>query len=158
MYSISIAKCFLSQTILCSWYITISVIFLWDYFGLLSTLCTLLLPCISCLLTSLRSKVISWVVHTATLALIYYAKISDVIFREWLMLEDEQYFMLTAAICWIQLRSISYSIDSIESYKHINVWGFIQDLLQNLAYCLYLPTLFLGPVILYQQFIDGVSF
>ncbi|OXU20951.1 hypothetical protein TSAR_011068 [Trichomalopsis sarcophagae] len=146
-----------NKTLLCSWYAALSVIFLWNYFGLLSTLCTLLLPCISCLLASLRSKVISWIVHTATLALIYYAKVSDVIFREWLMLEDEEYFMLTAAICWIQLRSISYSIDSIESYKHVDVWGFVQDLLQNLAYCLYLPTLFLGPVIFYQQFLDGVN-
>ena len=83
---------------------------------------------------------------------------SDVVFREVLNLEDEQYFVLTAAICWIQLRSISYSIDSIEDYEYTDVKGFVQDLMKNVAYCLYLPTLFLGPIVLYGQFIDGVRF
>jgi hypothetical protein len=77
---------------------------------------------------------------------------------EWLSLTAEHHYILTTAICWIQLRSISYSIDSIDTYKHVNTCGFFKDFVKNIAYCLYLPTLFLGPVILYQQFTDGVSF
>ncbi|XP_011504159.1 PREDICTED: protein-cysteine N-palmitoyltransferase Rasp [Ceratosolen solmsi marchali] len=139
------------------WYILISILFLWNYFGLLSTLCTLLLPCISCLLTSLQSKSLSWLIHSITLVIINWAKVSDVIFMEWLLLTAEHHYILTTAICWIQLRSISYSIDSIGMYKHIDTCGFFKDLLKNIAYCLYLPTLFLGPVILYQQFTDGID-
>ncbi|XP_014210210.1 protein-cysteine N-palmitoyltransferase Rasp [Copidosoma floridanum] len=145
-----------NTTLLCGWYVTISITFLWHYLGFLSTLCTLLLPFVSCLLTSLESKTVSWLVHSITLALIYWAKVSDIVFREWLDLNDEDYFLLTTAICWIQLRSISYSLDSINSYKHIHVYGFFKDLIQNIAYCLYLPTLFLGPIILYHQFTDGI--
>lgn len=145
------------QKFLCSWYILVSFIFLWYYYGLLSTFCTLLLPCISCLLTSLKSKSISWIFHLSTLAVIYYAKTSEVLFKDWLKLNDENYFMLTTAICWIQLRSLSYSMDSIQTYCQKDTYNFFGDLIQNVAYCLYLPTLFLGPVILYEQFTNSVS-
>lgn len=57
----------------------------------------------------------------------------------------------------MQLRCISCSMDRIDSYKHESLTGFVQDLLHSVAYCLYLPTLFLGPLILYGEFINAVS-
>ena len=85
------------------------------------------------------------------------AKISDTIYQKLLLLENQDYFMITSAVCWIQLRSISYSINNIKKYKYINVYGFFDNFLENLAYTLYLPTLFLGPLISYQEFVKGVS-
>lgn len=55
-------------------------------------------------------------------------------------------------MCWIHLRSISHNIDSNEKYHSLSSHGFIQ----KLAYCLYLPTLFLGPLTLYHEFMDSV--
>ncbi|KAL7298501.1 hypothetical protein TKK_0008281 [Trichogramma kaykai] len=146
-----------NKKLICGWYMAVSLTYLWTNFGLLSTLCTLLLPCLSCLLASVRSKSLSWCAHCCTLGLIYWAKISDVVFREWLGLDDEAYFLLTAAICWIQLRSISYGLDSIDGFVYEDVDGFVLDLMKNVAYCLYLPTLFLGPIILYEQFVRGIE-
>ncbi|XP_058790104.1 protein-cysteine N-palmitoyltransferase Rasp isoform X2 [Phymastichus coffea] len=147
---------FHNTEILCLWYSFVSIAFLLYYFGLTTTFCTLLLPLTSCLLTVLKSKALSWIVHCITLFFIYHARTSK-LFQDWIQLHDEQFFMLSSAICWIQLRSISYSIDSIVTYNRINIFGFMKDLLQNIAYCLYLPTLFLGPVILYEQFTHGLK-
>lgn len=94
--------------------------------------------------------------HSGTLALIYWVKVSEAIFVEWLGLGDRDYFLLTSAICWIQLRSISYSVDNIKSQEHLESSDFLENLMLNVAYSLYLPTLFFGPVILYQEFVDGV--
>ncbi|XP_015593688.1 protein-cysteine N-palmitoyltransferase HHAT [Cephus cinctus] len=152
-----IIKYLFNNMVLCCWYIAVSLIFLWQYVGILGTLCILILPCISCLLTALRSKVVSWIVHLSCLAVIYLTKTSESIGQAWLSLDEEKYYMLIIAICWIQLRSISYSIDSIVEYKHKNILSFLKELVQNAAYCLYLPTLFLGPLILYGEFMQGVK-
>lgn len=116
----------------------------------------LIQPCVACLLVSLRSKRISCVIHLLSLGVIQLTKTLHVVTQDWLNLEDEKYLIFIIGICWMQLRSISCSIDRIDSYKHTTLAGFFVDLLHSAAYCLYLPTLFLGPLILYSEFIDGV--
>lgn len=55
-------------------------------------------------------------------------------------------------MCWIHLRSISHNIDTIDDHFSTTN-GFVQ----KLAYCLYLPTLFFGPLILYHEFLDSIN-
>ncbi|XP_012272296.1 protein-cysteine N-palmitoyltransferase Rasp isoform X2 [Orussus abietinus] len=157
--------CFIGQyikysfgaNVLCIWYILISILFLSYFVGIVGMLCMLIQPCIACLLTAFRSKSLSWIIHLSSLALIYLTKMSDSPVQYWLKLNEEEYYMFIIGICWIQLRSISYSIDSIVNYKHKNLLGFLKELSQNAAYCLYLPTLFLGPVLLYSEFLQGIN-
>ncbi|EZA56379.1 Protein-cysteine N-palmitoyltransferase Rasp [Ooceraea biroi] len=55
-------------------------------------------------------------------------------------------------MCWIHLRSISLNMDSID-----DKFSASNNFLQKLAYCLYLPTLFLGPLILYREFQESIN-
>ena len=51
-------------------------------------------------------------------------------------------------------------MDNIKSHlenKCDYILFFVQNLLYKLAYCLYLPTLSLGPLVLYQEFINSVK-
>ena len=116
-------------------------------------------PCIARLLISLGSKLFSWIVHLTILSIIYWEKTYGFVFESWLGLEEEVYYMFTIALCWIQLRSISCSIDCIlEDKEPKTLAGFAKSFVKTTAYCLYLPTLFLGPIILYKDFLQGVCF
>lgn len=94
------------------------------------------------------------------LFLIHFLKIPDGTFQSTFKFNDEEHYLLTLIMCWIQLRSISYSIDNIN--KHLmksdcdEMLNFFNNFLYKLAYCLYLPTLSLGPLILYHEFMDSV--
>lgn len=146
-----------SSTVICSWYILISMIFLWNYAGWICMIIMLTQPCIACLLTSFRSKKIAYIIHFATLGVLQLTSVLDIVLRNWLTLENDIYHMLIVAICWIQLRNISCSIDNINDYKHNNIIGFFKNFIQSTAYCLYLPTLFIGPFFLYSDFIKGIN-
>lgn len=144
--------------ILSSWYIVSSIIFLWHYVGFMGVLLALIQPCVDRLLISFGSKILAWIVHLAIISIIYYEKTYGFVFENWLGIEEEKYYMLTIALCWIQLRSISSCLDCItHDEEPKTLAGFVRSFLKTTAYCLYLPTLFLGPVILYKDFLDGVS-
>ena len=98
-------------------------------------------------------------INVVFLFLIHFLKIPNGIFQNTFKLNDEEHYILTHIICWVQLRSISYSIDNTKSHLENNCDNmsfFVQNVLYKLAYCLYLPTLSLGPLILYHEFIDSV--
>ncbi|XP_063983385.1 protein-cysteine N-palmitoyltransferase Rasp [Diachasmimorpha longicaudata] len=146
-----------SSTIICCWYIAISVAFLCYYAGGVAMIFLLTQPCIACLLTSFRSKRIAYVIHFATLGVIQLSPTLEIVIQDWLMLQEDVYQMIVIAVCWMQLRTISCSIDNITDYKHRNIVGFLKNFIQSTAYCLYLPTLFLGPFVLYSDFIRGIE-
>lgn len=75
----------------------------------------------------------------------------DGTFQAWLRLDDERHYILTLTMCWTHLRSISHNMDSPDKRLYD-----IDSFIQRLAYCLYLPTLFLGPLILYPEFLESV--
>lgn len=151
----SFCKCSL---ILSSWYIVSSIIFLWHYVGFMGVLLALIQPCVDRLLISFGSKILAWIVHLAIISIIYYEKTYGFVFENWLGIEEEKYYMLTIALCWIQLRSISSCLDCItHDEEPKTLAGFVRSFLKTTAYCLYLPTLFLGPVILYKDFLDGIE-
>ncbi|XP_026739392.1 protein-cysteine N-palmitoyltransferase Rasp isoform X2 [Trichoplusia ni] len=76
-------------------------------------------------------------------------------------LQDEEVFVLLYAIAWVELRCISFSLDYVdkleqrenikdkENLVHISTWD---DLISMFSYVLYLPVLFVGPIILYEEF------
>ncbi|XP_071579104.1 protein-cysteine N-palmitoyltransferase HHAT isoform X2 [Temnothorax nylanderi] len=144
---------FISQIIkiLCYWYILSSIIFLYHYLGTLSMLCAVLQPSFLHILTHICSKNTAWIIHILYLFVIHILKIPNGTFQSWLGITDEKHYILTLLMCWIHLRSISHNMDSIDD-QFSNSNNFIQ----KLAYCLYLPTLFLGPLILYHEFVESV--
>jgi len=137
--------------ILCYWYILSSLIFLYYYLGILGMLCALLQPSFLHMVTCICSKNVAWSIHILFLFIIHILKIPNGTFQSLLGITDERHYILTLIMCWIHLRSISHNMDSIDG-QFSNSNNFIQ----KLAYCLYLPTLFLGPLILYHEFVESV--
>jgi len=114
-------------------------------------LCVMLQPILIHILTYKCTKSIAWFIHVLYLFIIHILKIPDGIFQSWLEFNDEQHYILTLTMCWIHLRSISHNIDTIDDKLSTS-----NNFIKKLAYCLYLPTLFLGPLILYHEFHKSV--
>ncbi|XP_015431321.1 PREDICTED: protein-cysteine N-palmitoyltransferase HHAT [Dufourea novaeangliae] len=154
-----IIKLLLNPMLLCYWYIFVSVTSLYFSIGILGTLCALIQPSIVYILTYKRKNYIIWLINTLFLFVIHFLKIPDGIFQRMLKLNDEEHYLLTLTMCWIQLRSISCSIDNRKMCLENNcddISYLSRNFLWGLAYCLYLPTLYLGPLILYHEFIDSI--
>ncbi|XP_053622028.1 protein-cysteine N-palmitoyltransferase Rasp [Plodia interpunctella] len=75
-------------------------------------------------------------------------------------LQDEQVFLILFTVAWIELRCISFCIDyvdKIDKYKNVenmacalpSAWEILINLC---SYVLYLPLLYIGPMILYEDF------
>ncbi|UYV83566.1 hypothetical protein LAZ67_23001490, partial [Cordylochernes scorpioides] len=60
-------------------------------------------------------------------------------------------FLFDVGLSWLSARCLSFALDRLENgtYRYLAV----VDLVDILAYCLYLPVLFSGPVILYDHFL-----
>ncbi|XP_011880609.1 PREDICTED: protein-cysteine N-palmitoyltransferase Rasp isoform X2 [Vollenhovia emeryi] len=141
-----------NNMILCYWYILSSIIFLYYYLGTMSMLCVVLQPSFLHVVTFMCSKNAAWAVHILYLFVIYILKIPNGTFQSWLGINDEKHYVLTLVMCWIHLRSISHNMDSIDDQ-----FSSSNNFIQKLAYCLYLPTLFLGPLILYHEFVESIN-
>lgn len=135
--------------LLCCWYIWSSAFFIYTHLGISAVLCVILQPSIIHLSTSTCSKSVAWLIHVSWLFVIHVLKSPDGTFQSLLGFNDEQYYILTLMMCWTHLRSISHNMDSIDDKCSSNF-------LEKLAYCLYLPTLFFGPLILYHEFQESV--
>ncbi|KAG5346490.1 HHAT palmitoyltransferase, partial [Acromyrmex charruanus] len=136
----------------CYWYILSSIIFLYYYLGMLGMLCTILQPTFLHIMTSICSKNTAWTIHVLYMFVIHILKIPNGPFQSWLGITDEKHYILTLVMCWIHLRSISHNMDSIDDQ-----FSSSNSFIQKLAYCLYLPTLFLGPLILYHEFVESIN-
>ncbi|XP_032672280.1 protein-cysteine N-palmitoyltransferase HHAT isoform X3 [Odontomachus brunneus] len=141
-----------NNMILYCWYILASAMFLYYYLGILGFLCILLQPVFLHILTCMCTKNIAWCIHVFCLFIIHVLKTPDGTFQSWLRFSDEEHFILTLTMCWIHLRIISHNMDNIDEQL-----SGINKFIQRLAYCLYLPTLFLGPLILYHEFVESVN-
>ncbi|XP_054013777.1 protein-cysteine N-palmitoyltransferase HHAT isoform X1 [Hylaeus anthracinus] len=149
-----------NRMLLCGWYIFTSVSFLWFHIGELGALCVLIQPSILYILTYKRNKSTVWLINVLFLLIIHFLKIPGGSFQSILKLNDEKHYILTLTMCWIQLRSISFAIDNIQTCSENrcnNISRLWKNFLWGLAYCLYLPTLCLGPLILYHEFIDSIK-
>ncbi|CAL7943269.1 unnamed protein product [Xylocopa violacea] len=153
-----IIKIIANSMLICCWYIFMAITFLYFCVGTLGMLCVVMQPSILFILTYKRNRSTVWSINILFLFIIHFLKIPDGTFQNMLELNDEEHYILTLVMCWVQLRSISYSIDNEKSYlKDDDMFSFIRNFLCKLAYCLYLPTLSLGPLILYHEFADSVN-
>ncbi|XP_014606278.1 PREDICTED: protein-cysteine N-palmitoyltransferase HHAT isoform X1 [Polistes canadensis] len=143
--------------LLCCWYTLISILFLCYYLGTVGTLCILAQSSLLYLLNYVNSKKIIWLVHVLFLFIIHVCKIPNGFFYQWLQYKDDEHYLLLLAMCWIQLRSISQNMNTFKMHYMKNYTNFFNNYLQMLAYCLYLPTLFLGPLILYHEFLNALD-
>lgn len=69
-------------------------------------------------------------------------------------LQDEEVYLLLFTIAWIKLRCISFCLDYIEQ-KDYKIVGFslYTELIKNMfSYVMYAPLLYIGPIILYEEF------
>lgn len=143
-----------NSTTLCCWYILSSIMFLYYYFGMLGSLCAVLQPICLHILTCVCTKNAAWIIHILYLFIIHLLKIPNGAFQSWLEITDEKHYVLTLILCWIHLKSISHNMDA---YSIDDQFTSSDNFIQKLAYCLYLPTLFLGPLILYHEFVESIN-
>lgn len=101
---------------------------------------------------NLRKKTAVWLctlVHLLLLCLFENFEHKDAILEN-LHMTRHHYYLLLLAVHWIILRCTSYYIDLID-YKREHIF------LQTLAYCLYLPLLFFGPFVNFEDFNKNYS-
>lgn len=76
-------------------------------------------------------------------------------------LEDEEVFIMLYTIAWVELRCISFCVDYVDKQEKYSQaqdkTNFVQasvfeELINLLSYVLYLPLLFVGPILLYEEF------
>ncbi|KAI4494412.1 hypothetical protein M0802_008904 [Mischocyttarus mexicanus] len=143
--------------LLCCWYTSVSICFLCYYIGTVGMLCILAQSSLLYLLNYIHSRKIIWLVHVLFLFIIHICKIPDGSFYQWLQYNDDQHYLLLLAMCWIQLRSISQNMNNFKMHYKRDYTHILNNYLQMLTYCLYLPTLFLGPLILYHEFFNALD-
>lgn len=142
------------------WYIFSSIFFVTLTVGVKHLLIILIQPIIFFIIILCGGKRIStWV--TSLILLISYNSLKYKYFF-WQFLDDgssqeEKVFLLLFAMAWIELRCISYCLDFIERQEKISRSGDkndskIQIFIDMFSYVLYLPLLYLGPIMLYEEY------
>ncbi|KAJ4427997.1 hypothetical protein ANN_24010 [Periplaneta americana] len=163
------------------WYLTVSMLYLLQHVGLLATVSLAAEPCLMYLLLQLRSRAVVYVaglfllvLHNMDFRMVIYCPdhitrpsscsiiVSDIIMIQWvyhdyhsnwLSLFYDQHYMLTISSAWIYMRSQSFCLDRLMSSK---VSVSVAELVLLLGYCFYLPMLFLGPLVLFEEFEAGI--
>lgn len=134
------------------WYILSSLTFVATCLGYKQMIIVLIQPVIYSTLINLGGKKISiWLISILLLLSYNSLKYKNFFwtFLDHKNLQDEEVYLILFCMAWIELRCISFSIDYIEKEKD----GMkIQDLINFLSYVLYLPVLYMGPIILYEEF------
>jgi D-alanyl-lipoteichoic acid acyltransferase DltB (MBOAT superfamily) len=75
-------------------------------------------------------------------------------FQNFLSIPYEYQYMLMISSAWIYMRGQSYCLDRLSSA----ITGpSMSDFIMMLGYCFYFPMLFLGPLVLYEEFEAGVQ-
>lgn len=129
------------------WYTTISLIFVYFHFGLKNVIYFSLQPFCGYFALQFKSKNKIWIYNVITLTVINYHKYVNSQIIETYNFND---FITTTAIFWINLRSLNYFLEVVtdEEQRKFN----FNNILTSFAYCLYLPFLFTGPLVLYTNF------
>ncbi|XP_045448569.1 protein-cysteine N-palmitoyltransferase Rasp [Melitaea cinxia] len=135
------------------WYILSSIIFVTIYMGYKQLLIIFAQPVIYALILLFGGKKLSiWI--TSVILLLSYNSLKYKYYF-WSFLDhddmyDEEVYLILFSVAWIELRCISYSLDYIDS-KNARLLKF-DDIVKMFSYILYLPLLYMGPIILYDEF------
>ncbi|XP_049828003.1 protein-cysteine N-palmitoyltransferase Rasp isoform X3 [Schistocerca gregaria] len=73
--------------------------------------------------------------------------------QAWLQISFSAEYLLHAALGWTHMRCLSFTLDKV---NEVNYTADLRNCINLLGYCFYLPTLFMGPLILYEVFHEGV--
>ncbi|XP_023708119.1 protein-cysteine N-palmitoyltransferase Rasp isoform X2 [Cryptotermes secundus] len=136
------------KELLCLWYLMISTLYLLLHVGSVATLFMLMEPCLMYLLLQFRSRIL---IYAAGVFLLAFHNIDSRM--NFLSIPYEYQYMLMISAAWIYMRGQSYCLDKLAT---VNTGPSVSDFVMMLGYCFYFPMLFLGPLVLYQEFEAGV--
>lgn len=88
------------------------------------------------------------------LSLCTYAMLECLCFQNFLSIPYESQYMLMISSAWIYMRGQSYCLDRLSS---TSTGPSVSDLIMMLGYCFYFPMLFLGPLVLFEEFEAGLQ-
>ncbi|KAH9641788.1 hypothetical protein HF086_003914 [Spodoptera exigua] len=147
------------------WYILSSIIFITSFMGFKQLVVIFAQPVIfSAIVFSGGGKISIWLTSIFLLALYNSMKYKYFFwyFLDTDHLKDEEVFVILYGIAWVELRCISFCLDYVdrkeklanqaqekEKLKEASVF---EELINMFSYILYLPLLFVGPLILYEEF------
>ncbi|XP_012266658.2 protein-cysteine N-palmitoyltransferase Rasp isoform X1 [Athalia rosae] len=152
-----IIRSFFNSSILCCWYIIITLALILSSVGFPTVIFLLMQPLLSCLFMLTKGKTLLWTTHLLFVGILNVIKNPDCIVSRWLGVNEDEYNLIIIVFAWIQLKSIAFSLDCVAKYEQKSFKGFPTEFVQILAYCLYLPTFFFGQLILYQEFVNGIN-
>lgn len=144
------------------WYIISSVIFITSYMGVKQMIIITVQPVLYLtILFSGGGKGSVWLISGGLLAsynTFKYKHYFWYLFKD--TLYDEEVYLILVCIAWIELRCISFCIEYIERKEklqtskavELNDPPVMETIINMLSYIFYLPLLYTGPVILYEDF------
>ncbi|XP_023029270.1 protein-cysteine N-palmitoyltransferase Rasp [Leptinotarsa decemlineata] len=139
-------RCFImSKEVLQIWEISFTIIFILLQLGYVSLFLLLLQPVLFYSVMCLRTETIyTWICSCTSIALlnVYKSLNTQEDFQELLSLNTYESYLLTMALFWLNLKCTSFFLVKPNS----------SNPLEFFSYCLYTPTLFTGPFILYSDF------
>ncbi|XP_039752550.1 protein-cysteine N-palmitoyltransferase Rasp [Pararge aegeria] len=135
------------------WYIISSMFFVTTFMGYKQMIIILTQPVIFAVILFCGGKKLSiWI--TSILLLFSYNSLKYMYyfwsFLDYDHMQDEEVYLILFSVAWIELRCISYSLDFVgrKEEKSLN----LDDLINMFSYTSYLPLLYTGPIILYEEF------
>ncbi|CAK1602132.1 unnamed protein product [Parnassius mnemosyne] len=146
-----------SLPILKHWYILSSVIFIASHMGVRQMIIILIQPMLYGIIIMLGgNKQSIWMTSILLLASYNSLKYKYYFwnFLDHEEMQDEEVYLMLFSVAWIELRCISYTIDYIDKRdtNKIHNFFFYNDVVNMFSYILYLPLLYTGPIILYEEF------
>ncbi|KAF5291313.1 hypothetical protein FQA39_LY03464 [Lamprigera yunnana] len=103
----------------------------------------LLQPLCFYVILKLNKKILIWILNMVILVSNIYFKTYSFSKNHMFSFSDIEHYMIMLMLSWINLRCLSFCIDNINRSFH---------LLNFLSYCLYLPSVCLGPYMPYNDF------
>ncbi|KDR12454.1 protein-cysteine N-palmitoyltransferase Rasp isoform X2 [Zootermopsis nevadensis] len=137
------------KELLAVWYLTISMLYLLLHVGLPATLFMLMEPCLMYFLLQFRSRVL---IYVAGLFLLVFHNVDTRM--NFLSISYVSQYMLMISSAWIYMRSQSFCLDRLSS---ASVRPSASDLMMMLGYCFYFPMMFLGPLVICEEFEAGLQ-
>ncbi|XP_018327825.1 protein-cysteine N-palmitoyltransferase Rasp isoform X2 [Agrilus planipennis] len=103
------------------------------------------------LISKFGTIILIWTTCLGYLAAICFFKTFDQTFGyQYLRINEWQHFLLILSLCWMNLRCISFYIETIKCKKNNE-----SNLLRIFSYCFYLPNLFCGPFVHYEEMLQS---
>ncbi|XP_045778550.1 protein-cysteine N-palmitoyltransferase Rasp [Maniola jurtina] len=141
------------SSILKYWYIVSSVVFVTIFMGYKQMIIIFTQPVIYAMILFIGGKKLSiWI--TSILLLFSYNSLKYKYyfwsFLDYKDMQDEEVYLILFSVAWIELRCISYCLDFVERKDGKSLK--LDEIINMFSYILYLPLLYMGPIILYEEF------